>query len=144
MYFCKCKFIIILIVTFINVYCVEKCSDLSQESLLIGQYCLSTCDHECVQRVSFPGTINMPLFDHPVLESDCEGKRGRLLCMSTDLTPHGYPLCEVLNLAYCEPSSCACWSSCISRQCPPKFTPKNNQVTNSGCFDTNLRVLCVS
>eukprot|EP00375_Theileria_parva_P003814 XP_766500.1 hypothetical protein [Theileria parva strain Muguga] len=97
MYFCKCKFIIILIVTFINVYCVEKCSDLSQESLLIGQYCLSTCDHECVQRVSFPGTIN------------CEGKRGRLLCMSTDLTPHGYPLCEVLNLAYCEPSSCACW-----------------------------------
>nr|PVC54011.1 hypothetical protein MACL_00003370 [Theileria orientalis] len=78
----------------------------------------------------------LPLFDHPLVKSDCEGGRGRLICMSTNLTPHGYPLCEVLNLEYCKSNMCACWSSCISHQCPPSFTPRENQVTNTGTNNT--------
>ncbi|UVC54163.1 hypothetical protein MACJ_003497 [Theileria orientalis] len=97
MFYHKLKCLLFLKLVASRVYCVENCSNLSPESLLIGHYCLSTCDHVCAQRVSFPGTIN------------CEGGRGRLICMSTNLTPHGYPLCEVLNLEYCKSNTCACW-----------------------------------
>ncbi|EKX74145.1 signal peptide containing protein [Theileria equi strain WA] len=131
-------------------FCVAKetspyeCVKLAPQSLGIGQFCLSTCDGHCAQFVSPPGTMNYPLNDHPAIPSDCENTKGRLMCMSTDPNPHGYPLCDLIDTRYCKENTCACWSPCISHECPPKFVKKEHQRTNSGCFDSNLRVLCVS
>ncbi|GFE52939.1 hypothetical protein protein, putative [Babesia ovis] len=64
------------------------------------------------------------------IHSDCGNGKQRYMCISTPLTPHGYPLCAILDPShYTDPSS-ACWSGCLEHKCPEGMTAKNNHRTN--------------
>ncbi|CDR96594.1 hypothetical protein, conserved [Babesia bigemina] len=121
----------------------RRCSQLSPRSLGIGQHCLATCEGVCNQRVAIPGTILMRVDDVGPIRSDCGNGKQRYMCISTPATPHGYPLCTLLDPDYYKDPSAACWTECLQRKCPEGMVPKDSHRTNFGCFDSNSRVLCV-
>ncbi|KAK1444924.1 hypothetical protein BgAZ_108300 [Babesia gibsoni] len=122
---------------------IHRCSQLSPRSLGIGQYCLSTCEGVCSQRVAIPGTMVMCMDDVGPLPSDCGNGKQRCMCISTPHSPNGYPLCSLLDPECYNDNSVACWTACINHQCPKGMVAKTNNRTNFGCFDSNSRILCV-
>ncbi|KAK1932950.1 hypothetical protein X943_001560 [Babesia divergens] len=128
----------------------RRCTQLSPRSLGIGQYCLSLISLIYFRAVrvcvvtgwSATSFISYPSRYEAVL-MHCGNGMQRFVCISTPPSPHGYPLCNLLDSDYYTDSSAACWTSCIEHKCPGGMVAKNNHRTNFGCFDSNTRLLCV-